>query len=259
MERIKSELAKLEEETEKLNKDYSTAKAERVALQEETAAMERRLAAADTLINGLSCESVRWKAQAETLREERRHLVGDCLVSAAFLTYTGAFFYDLRNRMLYEEWIPDLQKREIPFTKPFNLVHLLTDKMTVTNWKDAGLPGDDLSIQNGILTMRASRFPLLIDPQQQTSKWIKCLEGNNNLRVATFNDPDFLKFLELSIKFGTPFLFEDVGDYIDPIIHNVLSKNIQEDKVGGNQSVLCVQRPIYFNPFFVESMLCNAG
>ncbi|KAL5112917.1 Dynein heavy chain 10 axonemal [Taenia crassiceps] len=230
LERLKSELARLEEETEKLNKEYSTAKAECLALQEETTVIERRLAAADTLINSLSCEKIRWKAQTEKLREERRHLVGDCLVSAAFLTYTGPFFCNLRNRMLYDDWIPDLRNREVSLSEPFNLVNLLTDNMTLTNWKDAGLPEDDLSIQNGILTMRASRFPLLIDPHQQALKWIKRLEGNNNLRVATFNDPDFLKSLELSIKFGTPFLFEDVGDYVDPIIHNVLTKNIQEDR-----------------------------
>ncbi|KAL5967127.1 Dynein heavy chain 10 axonemal [Taenia solium] len=230
LELIKSELTKLEEEIKKLNGEYSTAKAERMALQEETAVMERRLAAADTLINGLSCESVRWEVQAETLREERRRLVGDCLLSAAFLTYAGAFSHSLRNHMLHDDWVPDLQNREILLTEPFNVVHLLTDKVTVANWKDAGLSGDDLSIQNGILTTRVSRFPLLIDPQQQTLKWIKRLEGNNNLRVATFNDPDFLKSLELSIKFGTPFLFEDVGDHIDPIIHNVLSKNVLEDR-----------------------------
>ncbi|EUB64627.1 Dynein heavy chain 10, axonemal [Echinococcus granulosus] len=230
LERMKHELAKVEEDIKKLDKEYSTAKTEHVALQEETAIMERRLAAADKLINGLSCESVRWRMEADTLCEARRHLVGDCLVSAAFLTYTGAFFYNLRHRMLHDDWIPDLQNRKIPLTKPFSLVHLLTDEVTVTNWKDAGLPGDDSGVQNGILTMRASRFPILIDPQQQALKWIKRLEENNSLRVATFNDPDFLKSLELSIKFGTPFLFENVGEYIDPIINNVLSKNILRDR-----------------------------
>ncbi|VDM31178.1 unnamed protein product [Hydatigera taeniaeformis] len=230
LEGVKSELAKVEEEIKKKNQEYSAAETESLALQEETATMEQRLATANALINGLSCESVRWRERSEALIEERRHLVGDCLISAAFLTYTGAFVHNLRCRMINDDWVPDLQNRQVSLTKPFKLNHLLADKVTVTSWKDAGLPGDELSIQNGILTMRASRFPLLIDPQQKVLKWIKCLEEENNLRVTTFNDPDFFKFLELSIKFGTPLLLEDVGSYIDPVIYNVLAKNIQEDK-----------------------------
>ena len=46
-------------------------------------------------------------------------------------------------------------------------------------------------------------------------------------KVLTFNDPDFLKQLELSIKYGFPVLFKDVDEYIDPVIDNVLEKNIK--------------------------------
>lgn len=46
-------------------------------------------------------------------------------------------------------------------------------------------------------------------------------------QVATFHDTDFLKQLELAIKYGFPFLFKDVDEYIDPVIENVLEKNVQ--------------------------------
>lgn len=52
-----------------------------------------------------------------------------------------------------------------------------------SRWGSQGLPPDELSIQNGILTTRASRFPLCIDPQQQALNWIKRKEEKNNLRV----------------------------------------------------------------------------
>lgn len=44
---------------------------------------------------------------------------------------------------------------------------------------------------------------------------------------SSFNDPDFLKQLEMAIKYGNPFLFHDVDEYIDPVIDNVLEKNIK--------------------------------
>lgn len=47
-----------------------------------------------------------------------------------------------------------------------------------------GLPPDELSIENGILTTRASRFPLCIDPQQQALNWIRKKEEKNNLKVS---------------------------------------------------------------------------
>lgn len=50
-------------------------------------------------------------------------------------------------------------------------------------WGSEGLPPDELSVQNGILTTRGSRFPMCIDPQQQALKWIKKKEENNNLKV----------------------------------------------------------------------------
>uniref|UniRef100_H2ZL84 Dynein axonemal heavy chain 10 n=1 Tax=Ciona savignyi TaxID=51511 RepID=H2ZL84_CIOSA len=76
-------------------------------------------------------------------------------------------------------------------------------------------------------TTRASRFPLCIDPQEQALSWIRKKEEKNNLKESSFNSPDFLKQLELAIKYGFPFLFKDVDEYIDPVIDNVLEKDVK--------------------------------
>jgi len=47
----------------------------------------------------------------------------------------------------------------------------LTDDVEVGRWSAHGLPTDDLSVQNGILTTRASRFALCVDPQMQAVAW----------------------------------------------------------------------------------------
>ena len=56
--------------------------------------------------------------------------------------------------------------------------------LITSRWTSEGLPPDELSIQNGILTTRASRFPMCIDPQQQALNWIKKKEEPNNLKVG---------------------------------------------------------------------------
>lgn len=45
--------------------------------------------------------------------------------------------------------------------------------------------------------------------------------------MCTFNDSDFLKHLEIAIKFGFPFLFRDVDEYIDPVIDPVLDRAVK--------------------------------
>lgn len=80
-------------------------------------------------------------------------------------------------------------------------------------------------MQNGILTMKASRFPFCIDPQQQALNWIKKRE-KKNLKILSFTDADFLKQVELAIKYGLPVLVQN-ADEVDPILNNILSRNIQ--------------------------------
>ena len=46
----------------------------------------------------------------------------------------------------------------------------LADDTEIGEWSVEGLPSDDLSVQNGILVTRATRYPVLIDPQGQVRR-----------------------------------------------------------------------------------------
>ena len=60
-----------------------------------------------------------------------------------------------------------------------------------------GLPTDDLSVQNGILVTRATRFPILVDPQGQGRAWLRQREAAAQLRTIGLADKSFRAALEV--------------------------------------------------------------
>ncbi|CBH10362.1 dynein heavy chain, putative [Trypanosoma brucei gambiense DAL972] len=257
-------------------------------LQQEKALMERRLNAARKLLDGFGSERVRWAEQKETLGDVRNRLVGDCLAGAAFLSYLGAFTFSYRQEALESVWLKDIRERNIPLSEGFTIQHLLTDEVSISQWASDGLPSDDLSVQNGILTTMSTqppgrgkkagrvRFPLCIDPQMQAVNWIKRQHKSNpRFECASFSDADFLKRLEFAIQYGNPFLFEGVDEFIDPIIDSVLDPQFRHDsgqlviRLGDKDVVwdsnfklyLCTKlpNPEYPAEVFGKTMVINYG
>ncbi|XP_028025407.1 dynein heavy chain 10, axonemal [Bombyx mandarina] len=245
---LNREIDRLQKTLDGLNNRYETAMMRRQELQEETDLMMRRLVAADKLMSGLSSEQKRWTEDLAALYVEQSRLIGNCLLATSFLSYTGPFSFSFRQTMIYEDWLGDVMERGIPLTLPFTIERNLTNEVEVSGWNSEGLPPDELSVQNGILTTRASRFPLCIDPQTQALTWIKKKEAKNNLKVLSFNDPQFLRQLEMAIKYGMPVLFQDVNEYIDPVVDNVLEKNIKVE--SGRTFVMLGSTEVDYDPNF---------
>jgi dynein heavy chain len=63
----------------------------------------------------------------------------------------------------------------------------MASEVELTSWETEGLSADTQSSENGILTLKSSRYPLCIDPQMQAVKWIKkSFEGQ--IQVKSMND-----------------------------------------------------------------------
>jgi dynein heavy chain len=60
------------------------------------------------------------------LQERRDSLLGDCLISASFLSYAGVFSSEFRRRMVYEDWETHLRARAVPLSKPLRLEKALS-------------------------------------------------------------------------------------------------------------------------------------
>lgn len=202
----------------------------------------------------MSSEKKRWSEDLSYLHDEKDKNPGTCLISSSFLAYTAAFSWEFRKDMIYKDWLKDIIEQKIPISLPFRIDAVLSNDVEISGWTCEGLPPDELSIQNGILTMRASRFPLCIDPQEQALAWIKRREAENNLKILTFNDSDFIKQLEMAIMYGLPVLFQDVDDYVDPIIDNVLEKDVKSEFFGF--FLFTNLKPTNFIPLKIECTRC---
>uniref|UniRef100_A0A667G8R3 Dynein axonemal heavy chain 8 n=1 Tax=Lynx canadensis TaxID=61383 RepID=A0A667G8R3_LYNCA len=212
-------------ELDKVQAKFDAAMNEKMDLLNDADMCRKKMQAASTLIDGLSGEKVRWTQQSKEFKAQINRLVGDILLCTGFLSYLGPFNQIFRNYLLKDQWEIELRARKIPFTENLNLISMLVDPPTIGEWGLQGLPGDDLSIQNGIIVTKATRYPLLIDPQTQGKTWIKSKERENDLQVTSLNHKYFRTHLEDSLSLGRPLLIEDIREELDPALDNVLEKN----------------------------------
>ncbi|XP_067102135.1 dynein axonemal heavy chain 1 [Osmerus mordax] len=219
----KAKLDKVEEGIATLQAKYLDCLAKRDELDTKCQLCECRLVRADKLIGGLADEKVRWKETVQHLEYMVNNVSGDVLLAAGYVAYLGPFTGEYRASMA-EEWLQGFQKLGVPHTKDPNLISTLGDKGKIRSWQITGLPKDNLSVENGVITQYSKRWPLFIDPQGQANKWVKNMERENGLDVMKLSDRDFLRSLENAIRFGKPCLLENVGEELDPALEPVLQR-----------------------------------
>lgn len=116
------------------------------------------------MLGGLSVEKVRWSEIACTLRIALDNVIGDVLLSSAFIAYLGSFPKQYRND-LSKSWIAKCTEYEIACTQNFKLHSTVSDSNEIRSWTTSKLPTDEYAIESAIIVKNAHRYPLLIDPQ----------------------------------------------------------------------------------------------
>ncbi|EEY14801.1 dynein heavy chain [Verticillium alfalfae VaMs.102] len=225
----KAEAKAVENTINALESSIATYKTEYAALISETQAikseMERVQFKVDRsvrLLDSLSSERVRWEEGSKSFETQISTLVGDVLVAAAFLAYSGLYDQTFRKSMM-EDWLHQLHLSGVQYKQHNPVTEYLSTADERLGWQENSLPVDDLCTENAIILKRFNRYPLIIDPSGRVTEFLQKESKDRRLTVTSFLDDSFTKQLESSLRFGNPILIQDAdGPDVDERRSNLI-------------------------------------
>ena len=231
--------------------------AKKTALENQYEDCNNKLERAEKLMGGLGGEQVRWSEISAELGPKFNNLLGDVLLSSGVIAYLGPFTIPYRKEAI-AGWQALCIEKRLPMSDVFGLQAVIGEPVKIRGWILQGLPTDDFSIDNGIVTSVARRWPLMIDPQGQANKWIKNMESEAGLLIIKLTQGDFLRTLENAIQFGKPVMCENVLEVLDPALEPLLVK--QTFKSGGVECMRLGDATIEYSKdfkFYITTKLSN--
>ena len=248
LEVINAEVADLQAKLKVLVDQFDEADNTKKAAIAESDLCAKKLGLAQRLVAALASEKVRWAESIEQLKTDYTVLTGDCLLAAAFVSYVGPFTKPFRTRLIEEEMAPFVQSNNIPLSEDADPLKVMVTASEIAEWGAEGLPADPVSVENGTILTRCTRYPVMIDPQLQGIAWIKERESKRNLQVTRLTAKDMIGVMERSIEGGHSVLIENMGETIEAVLANVVGRRLF--KKGRSMYVQLGEKEVQFNDTF---------
>ena len=248
-------LSQSERKLNELESEYNSQMKYKNDLAFEISENQTKLERAKKIVDLLSGEKQRWAENVVTLKKSAENLVGDCLIAAASIAYSGAFTSDYRT-MLTEQWRLKLDFEKIKRSVNVNLREVMEDKLQTRKWNIYHLPNDNLSIENGIIMFRTRRWPLMIDPQNQASIFLKKYgysTRDTSFQIVKASDPKMIDQVISGVKFGYWILLDNLGLSLDTSLEPVLLQ--QKVKVRNYWEIRIGDKVIPYNDDFKLFMI----
>lgn len=239
-------ITELETSIKRYKEEYALLISETQSIKSEMERVQSKVDRSMRLLESLSSERARWEAGSRTFDAEMSTIVGDVLLSAAFLAY-GGFFDQHYRELMWQEWSNHLTEAGIMFKPELSFPEYLSTADDRLSWLSKSLPSDNLCTENAIMLKRFNRYPLIIDPTGQATSFLLNEYKERKITVTSFLDDAFLKVLESALRFGNPLLIQDV-EHLDPILNAVLNKEIR--RTGGRVLIRLGNQDIDFSPSF---------
>lgn len=239
-------IAELESSIARYKEEYALLISETQSIKSEMDRVQTKVDRSMTLLQSLSSEQERWDTGSKTFETEMGTIVGDVMVSAAFLAYSG-FFDQHYRELMKREWMDHLSEADISYKPDLALSEFLSTTDERLGWQANTLPVDNLCIENAVMLKQYNRYPLVIDPTGQATAFLQKEYRDRKITVTSFLDESFLKKLESALRFGNPLLIQDVEN-LDPIINSVLNRELR--RTGGRVLIRIGNQDIDFSPAF---------
>lgn len=222
---VEKRVEAVEADCAELDQQLTDAFTEKETMERQAASCVSKLNTAQRLVSGLADENERWANTVVDLRDLSLRLIGNCMLASAFVGYASPFSARLRQDLWQQVWTADLKQREIPMTNGIDPLTVLASDADVAGWMNEGLPADRVSVENASVVTSCSRWPLLVDPQQQGARWIKQRIGEE-LTVIQLSNSKWLDKVIFCVQTGSQLLIEALQDEIDAILEPLLSRAV---------------------------------
>lgn len=226
---INSLIKDLNDEIERYKFQYSETIRAKEKIKIELQNVEDKLKRSIKLLSSLTGERERWEKNIYEYKHRNDCVVGDSILSSAFITYCGNLIPSKRNE-LYDSWKLLLQNYDIQFDSSVGTSKFasLVSTEKIIEWEKQGMPNDEQFIGNTSIMMSPfnEKYSYIIDPNDTIVQFLSKLIDPKKLVVTSFLDPEFEKKLENCVKFGGTILIKD-GEYYDPIINRLIAKDFR--------------------------------
>jgi len=112
-------------------------------------------------------------------------IVGDVLLSAAFMAYAG-FFDQHYREVMTRDWSDHLSAAGIKSKPELSLPEYLSTADERLNWQSKSLPVDNLCTENVIMLKTFDRYPLIINPTSQATTFLLDEHKDKKIAVTSF-------------------------------------------------------------------------
>ncbi len=168
---ITGTLEQLQASITRYTNEYAVLVSDAQEIKNEMIKVKTKVERSIALLQNLGSERGRWETESRHFHAQMATIVGDCMLTAAFLAYIGFFDQTVRASLMIK-WNRHLESAGVKFRPDMNIIDYLSHPDERLQWQANALPADELCIENAILLTRFNRYPLVIDPSGQAAEFL---------------------------------------------------------------------------------------